>query len=206
MNQGRQYNLESCVVSLVQAMDAQQRGADRVELCVRLETEGMTPDIELVASLCDHLTIPIRVMIRATTDGYEADRQALLEMMREIDSLKHLPLDGFVFGVIKNNRVDREAMITLLQQAYPYHVTFHKAIDTSTHIADDIEWLNQFAQVDTILTSGNAIKAIDGVRQIRDMKSLFKGHTMAAGKITAEVLPSIHEQLQLQWYHGRSIL
>jgi copper homeostasis protein len=97
-------------------------------------------------------------------------------------------------------------MIILLRHAYPFHVTFHKAIDMSDDIADDIGWLNQFAQVDTLLTSGGAIKAVDGIDNILEMKSIFKGQIMAAGKIVPEVLPPLHSALRLEWYHGRSIV
>lgn len=206
MSPGREYQVESCVTSLAQAIDAQSRGADRVELCIRLETEGMTPDLQLTKSLCDHLHIPIRVMVRSTEEGYEVDAHALQQMIESITVLKQLPLDGFVFGVMKDNRIDRDAMVSLLQHAYPFPVTFHKAIDMSADIVDDIEWLNQFPQVDTILTSGGAIKAVDGVRHILEMKDKFRGSIMAAGKITPEVLNVLHEQLGLQWYHGRAIL
>jgi len=205
MSQDRAYMVESCVTSLAQAVDAQTHGADRVELCIRLETEGMTPDFQLVGSLCDQLDIPVRVMVRATTSGFEVDEHALQQMIESIQSLKVLPLDGFVLGVLKNNCIDRDAMQTLLQHAHPFPVTFHKAIDLSTNLSDDIEWLNQISQVDTILTSGGEVKAIDGVHSILSLKSIFKGHVMAAGKITPQVLPGLHEQLLLQWYHGRAI-
>jgi copper homeostasis protein len=206
MHSGRPYHLEACVTSLAQALEAQQKGADRVELCVRLETEGMTPDPSLVSSLCDQLQIPVRVMVRVTENGYEADVDALNEMIISIDALKKLPLDGFVFGVLKENRIDREAMLTLLRHAHPFPVTFHKAIDISENIHEDLEWLNQLPQVDTILSSGGAVKAIDGMDVILEMKSLFRGQIMAAGKVTPEVLPALHDRLQLKWYHGRAIL
>ena len=206
MSPGRDYKVESCVTSLAQAIDAQSRGADRVELCIRLETEGMTPDAELTKSLSDQLHIPVRVMVRATEAGYEADALALQHMLESIHALKQLPLDGFVFGVMKDDRIDRDAMIRLLQHAYPFPVTFNKAIDVSDDIAADIEWLNQFSQIDTILTSGGAIKAIDGVTGILEMKEMFRGNIMAAGKIIPEVLDVLHDQLGLQWYHGRAIL
>ncbi|MDZ4748051.1 MAG: copper homeostasis protein CutC [Saprospiraceae bacterium] len=206
MPPGRDYKVESCVTSLEQAIDAQSRGADRVELCIRLETEGMTPDLHLTQSLCDHLHIPIRVMIRATETGYEADAHALQRMTDSITALQPLSLDGFVFGVMKYNRIDREAMVMLLQCAYPFPVTFHKAIDKSDDMACDIQWLNQHPQIDTILTSGGAAKAIDGVKNILELKSMFKGDMMAAGKITPEVLSGLHDQLHLEWYHGRAIV
>ncbi len=126
------------MISLDQAIDAQAHGADRVELCVRLETEGMTPDLQLTASLCDHLQIPVRVMIRATEEGFEANAHELQQMIDAIETLKQLPLDGFVFGVMKDHHIDRDAMITLLHHAYPFPVTFHKAIDMADDISDDL--------------------------------------------------------------------
>ena len=206
MMQARKYNLESCVVSLAEAIKAEAYGANRVELCARLETEGMTPGVELTSSVCVHLHIPVRVMVRSTEVGFEADAQILQQMIEAVGILKKLPLDGFVFGVMKNNRIDREAMKKLLAPAYPLPVTFHKAIDLSEDINDDIIWLNQFQQVDTILTSGGAINATDGVDQINYLKSIFKGNVMAAGKITPVVLPALHKQLNLVWYHGRAIV
>lgn len=200
------YHLEACVVSLGQALDAQQKGAHRVELCIRLETEGMSPDFALAKSLCDHLDIPVRVMIRATESGFEADPATCQEMINSIQSLKALPLDGFVLGVIKDNQIDREVMKILLQHAFPFPVTFHKAIDLIEDIAAEVGWLNQLSQIDTILTSGGAIRATDGVSAILQMKDLFKGQVMAAGKITPDVLPELHDHLQLQWYHGRAIV
>ena len=206
MMQGRKYKLESCVTSLAQAIKAEALGANRVELCIRLETEGMTPDVDLTSSVCVHLQIPVRVMVRATEVGYEADAQVLQQMIDSITILKKLPIDGFVMGVMKNNRIDREAMKKLFAPAYPLPITFHKALDLSEDIKDDIQWLNLFSQVDTILTSGSAAHAVEGIDQINYLKSIFKGHVMAAGKITPDVLPMLHDALQLGWYHGRGIV
>ena len=200
------FQLEACVVSLSQAIEAEQKGADRVELCARLETEGMTPEFLLVKSLCENIHIPIRVMIRATESGYEADPSVLQEMIDSISALKQLPIDGFVFGLMKDSRIDRASMMTLIDHVGTFPVTFHKAIDASDDIMDDLTWLNQQEQVDTILTSGGAIKAIDGMETILEMKSLFRGQIMAAGKITPDVLPGLHAKLHLHWYHGRSIV
>ena len=145
-------------------------------------------------------------MVRATETGFEADTHVLQEMLDSIHVIKQLPLDGFVFGVMKNNRIDREGMKKLLAAAYPLPVTFHKAIDLSEDIKDDVEWLNLYSQVDTILSSGGALHAIDGTDQITYLQSIFTGQVMAAGKITPDVLPELHDKLKLEWYHGRGIV
>jgi copper homeostasis protein len=206
MAQGRPYKVEACVVSLEQAVQAQERGADRVEICSRLETEGMTPDMVLVRSLCQQLQIPVRVMIRSTENGFEVNENQLQEMLQSIIELKSLPVEGFVIGVMRHGRVDRQAMMTLIHHAFPFPITFHKAIDQSNDLLGDIEWLNQFPQIDTLLTSGGAVKATEGIGKILSMKSAFNGNIMEAGKITPVDLPVLHKRLHLGWYHGRAIV
>ena len=47
----RDYKLEACVESYDQAIRAFQAGADRIEICSKLETEGMTPGYDLVEKI-----------------------------------------------------------------------------------------------------------------------------------------------------------
>ena len=202
----KDYFLESCVTSLKDALHAEINGADRIEICARLETEGMTPDLELVKSILEKINIPLRVMIRETETGFEADEETLQKMISSIDQFKQLPIDGFVVGVLKNDCVDRDGMEQILNHAAPFPITFHKAIDLSKTKWSDIEWLNEQTIIDTILTSGGAEKATDGIEEILKMKTSFRGNIMAGGKITHDHLPTLHEKLQLKWYHGRKIV
>lgn len=193
-------------MSLAQALQAQKAGADRVEICSRLETGGMTPDEHLVTALCKQLAIPIRVMIRETEEGYEADDLILEKMLQSIEQIKKLPIDGFVIGVMKDHRIDRDAMKRIMLQASPIHITFHKALDESDQIPNDIEWLNAYVEIDTILTSGGAVTALTGAEKILQMKSIFRRTIMAGGKIIPEQLEVLHQMLNLKWYHGRGIV
>lgn len=202
----RGYQCESCVTSPEQAFEAQRRGADRIELCVRLETEGMTPDADLVAEVLDTVSIPVRVMIRHTEAGYAADDKVLGQMLDAIDMIRSWPVEGFVYGLLEHDRIDRARMEILLEHSFPFPVTFHKAIDAVTHLEEEIRWMNRFPQMDTLLTSGRAVRAIDGLEGIRFLRSLFNGQIMAAGKITPEILPQLHAELGLPWYHGRAIV
>ncbi len=206
MKSSRAYNLESCVVSLEEARRAQKRGADRVEVCASLEVDGLTPSFHLVSTICDHLKIPVRVMIRLTPEGFAADSDTLDDMIRTINEFKHLAIDGYVIGVMKDNRIDRYVMEELMKHTAPFPITFHKAIDLSDDIESDIEWLNQHHIIDSLLTSGGASKAMEGIGRILLIKNHFNGDVMAAGKITPEVLPVLAKQLQLKWYHGSAIV
>ena len=149
--------------------------------------------------------MPVRVMLRETEIGFEADDIIINKMVDSILKLKELKIEGFVFGILKENKIDREAMSVLLKAVSPLPVTFHKAIDTSIQLIEDLNWINNYPLIDTILTSGGAEKAIDGIEEILKMKNIFRGEIMAAGKITADHVSSLHKQLQLKWYHGRNI-
>lgn len=201
----KNYFLESCVTSFNDAQAAQNNGADRLEICSQLETEGMTPDIGLVKSILEKINIPVRIMIRETENGFEADDVTLQKMVSSIEQFKNLPIDGFVLGLLKDNRVDRESMDILLKHAAPFPITFHKAIDLSSEKWNDIAWMNDRDQIDTILTSGGADRAVDGLKEILKMKSQFKRSIMAGGKITEYQLPKVHRLLHLNWYHGKRI-
>jgi copper homeostasis protein len=200
------FHLEACITTVDEAVLAASRGADRLELCARLETEGMTSDRALVQQVLDAVDIPLRVMVRETETGYEADEDVLQSMIDSIMQLADLPIDGFVLGLIKDNRIDREKMHSLIEACGHHHITFHKAIDAVADIKSEIDFLNTCKTVDTILSSGGEVRAADGIAQLLIMKGVFQGHVMAAGKILAADIPALHEQLGLNWYHGRAII
>ena len=55
---------EVCVESLEDAVIAEKNGANRIELCGRLDLDGLTPSRKLIKETFSVLKIPIRVMIR----------------------------------------------------------------------------------------------------------------------------------------------
>lgn len=203
---GRPYRLEACVVSLEQAVRAAAQGADRLEICRDLETEGLTPDIHLVREICQEISIPVRILIRRTPVGYAADAKTLKDMRTDLRAFHALPVEGYVFGILRDGRVDIPAMEALLGETDGRPCTFHKAIDVSSNLAEDLELLNALTGVDTVLTSGGATRAITGIKGIRQISSAFRREVMGAGKILPEDLGPLHDALQLKWYHGRAIV
>ena len=55
---------EAAVGNLREALQAQERGADRIELCENLAEEGTTPSYGTIKVCRELLRIPIVVMIR----------------------------------------------------------------------------------------------------------------------------------------------
>ena len=56
--------IESCCTTLDEALSAQSRGADRIELCVDLSVGGVTPPRNLIRDVVAALTIPVNVLVR----------------------------------------------------------------------------------------------------------------------------------------------
>jgi copper homeostasis protein len=206
MPASRDYHIEACVENFEQAISAFQKGADRLEICSRLETEGMTPDFSFVEKVLAQMSIPIRVMIRENEEGFESDEGLMEKMKLSIEKFKSLSIEGYVIGILKNEKLDREVMEDLIAECYPLKVTVHKALDQSKNILADVGWLNQFENVDTLLTSGSKPTAMEGVEEILKMKDVFKGEVMAGGKIGVGNLEEVHRRLGLKWYHGRALV
>ena len=202
----RDYKLEACVESYDQAIRAFQAGADRIEICSKLETEGMTPGYDLVEKLLGEINIPVRVMIRETEAGFDIDPMVFEKMKSSIEKFKQLQIDGFVIGVLKNGRLDKVMMEKLFDVCNPYSCTVHKAIDSSEQMMEDARWLNGFENVDTILTSGGKRTVMEGMEEILKMKEVFGKDIMAGGKVVKGNVEELHERLGLRWYHGRAIV
>ena len=59
--------MESCCTTLEEALTAQTRGADRIELCTDLSVGGLTPPRDLIRNVVSTLSIPVNVLIRPSS-------------------------------------------------------------------------------------------------------------------------------------------
>ena len=75
---------EACVTSLPQALAAERAGADRLEVCTRISTGGLTPPLPLLVAVRASVTIPIHAMIRPLGGGYVYSTAELDAMTRFI--------------------------------------------------------------------------------------------------------------------------
>ena len=56
--------LEVCCYSMECALEAQRRGADRIELCAAPQEGGLTPSLGVLKSVREAVTIPVHPIIR----------------------------------------------------------------------------------------------------------------------------------------------
>ena len=205
----RSFIIEACVDSLEDAIKAEKAGADRIELCSRLDLDGLTPDFALTKSVQGSVNIPLRIMIRPREGDFYYSDDEVVEMIDAISKCRYLNVEGVVLGATTSNRqkLDHELIDELAQVAYPLKVTIHKVIDDCSAPLKEIEKLKSYQNVDSVLTSGQANTAEDGVEMLKSMNEAAGNEitVIGAGKITKSVIPELHAKLNLRAYHGRKI-
>ena len=74
--------IEVCVESVDQAIIAEEKGAQRLELCSQLELDGLSPPLDLIESVLKYISIPVKIMVRSRPGNFIYDDEDLEEMMR----------------------------------------------------------------------------------------------------------------------------
>ena len=167
--------IETCCTTFDEALSAQTRGANRIELCTDLAVGGLTPSRDLIREVVEALSIPVNVLIRPSVmpgpdraSGFPArdfvyDEDDLQQMTADIVFCKSIGAAGIVVGALTpEGTIDRAAMQRLIAAARPLPVTFHRAFDVCT--ADPFIALDQIIALGCarLLTSGQAPTAWEG--------------------------------------------
>ena len=199
---------EACVESFEKALEAQNNGADRIELCENLSVGGTTPSYGTVKVCLEKLNIPIFPMIRARGGNFVYSKDEIEIMKEDIKVFKDLGVKGLVLGCLtSDNKIDLELTKTLVNLAYPMEITFHKAIDEISNPLDYIEDLVNIG-IKRILTSGGKATALEGKDLINEMikKSNGRLKIVVAGKVTKENLNELSNLISADEFHGKLIV
>lgn len=195
---------EVCLESVDSAVAAERGGADRVELCANLTEGGTTPSIGTVELCRAQVGIDIMVMIRPRGGDFLYSDREYACMMRDIDRMRGLGIDGFVFGLLTaDGQVDRVRTRRLIELARPLPVTFHRAFDVA---ADPLAALDTLIElgVDRLLTSGQAESVPAGLPLIRQLIERADGRIsiMPGAGITPENVATVLSQTGAREYHA----
>lgn len=200
--------LEACVENMTEALKAEEKGANRIELCENLAVGGTTPTVGTLKVCKKYLSIPVFVMIRPRGGNFVYTEKEKEVMKEDLIRLKEAGADGLVMGMLTpERRVDLETLYYFLEMARPLPVTFHKAIDETHDILFELNRLKE-AGVDRVLSSGGAFAAIEGVEMLKSMihQAGRRMKIVVAGKVTKENLASHIEMIPAKEFHGRKIV
>ncbi len=200
---------EACVETLEDALAAEKRGANRIELCSALDQDGLTPSEDLTRSCVQNLSIPVMAMVRPRGGNFVYTEEEIQQMEAEIEFFKQSGVAGVVFGLLTvDGDIDMEKTSRLAQLAIPLEVTFHKAIDYSNDILKSFQQLNAIDGITRVLTSGGMDTAWNGRDVLKQMQDLpdRRIKIIAAGKVLPENRERIADYTGAAELHGKRIV
>ncbi len=181
--------LEVCCGGWDSVRAAVEGGAVRIELCSRLEADGLTPvweDLQTARRLYPELRI--HVLVRPREGDFVYSPQELLEIMAQMDRARELGADALVIGCLTpEGDVDTDALARLMPYAGGLPVTFHRAFDRCRNPFQALEDIIA-AGCRRILTSGQATTALEGADLIRALQERAAGRILLlpGGGVTPE--------------------
>lgn len=173
--------MAACTVEVVcstveDVVAAASGGADRVEFCSHLPSGGLTPGRALIEEArreAQARGLVFRVLIRPREGDFVYTASERLSIVREAEALMSLGLDKVVTGGLNAQGRPDAALLKELDEAVGLqHVVFHRAIDEAVDMKLAAFVLHQ-AGIRTVLSSGGAVRAVDGGEGL--------GHLLAAG-------------------------
>jgi copper homeostasis protein len=195
---------ELCAENLESALAAQEGGADRIELCADLAVGGLTPPGGLMTEAVGALDIPVHVLIRPRAGDFVFSFGEFDAMRRQVDAVKRAGASGIATGILlPNGCVDIERTRALIDQARPMDVTFHRAFDETTNLAQALEDVIE-AGADSLLTSGGAPNVLTGAATIRVLAEQAGGRIplIAGGGLRLETLAEVIRISGIFCVHG----
>jgi copper homeostasis protein len=161
--------VEAAVESLAGALAAESAGADRIELCVNLDSGGTTPGETLIDDVVRGAHIPVFVLIRPRAGDFVYTRPEIDTMIREIALARSSGVAGIVTGALNPDRtVDVDHTAALVRATGGLPVTFHRAFDSTPNLTDALEQVID-AGASRVLTSGGAATALEGAAAIASL-------------------------------------
>jgi len=199
--------LEIACFNLESALIAQKSGADRVELCADMSVGGTTPTIEMIQQARENLTIDLYVMIRPRGGNFVYSEVEFQQMKSEIETIKKLGVNGFVFGILNEDKtINIEQNKVLVELAKPFSCTFHRAFDEVLDYEKALEdvILSGFS---TILTSGTFPNVMEGKEVLKQLviQANNRIEIMPGGGLRSTNISELNEIVNANWYHSSAI-
>lgn len=200
--------LEVIACSLEDALAAEEGGASRIELTVRLDQDGLTPPLELARDVARSVHIPVRAMLRDRADFEIGSLDDLAGLQQQAMDLAETGIEGLVAGFVSGNSLDFEALEAILSAVPGVRFTIHRAIESTRDPVATLRQLRRFPNVDRALVSGGPGSIEDWKARLADYREAFgTGRKLiVGGGLTFDMLPVLREDAGLTVFHlGRAV-
>lgn len=163
--------LEICCYSMECAVTAQQKGADRIELCAAPKEGGLTPSYGVLKSVREAVSIPVHPIIRPRGGDFCYSTGEFRAMLDDVAQVNALGFPGLVIGLLdEDGHIDMSRMRQVMAAAKGMAVTFHRAFDMCVDPQQAYENLTELG-VARILTSGQQSSAEKGLSLITELNA-----------------------------------
>ena len=162
--------VEICSNSRRPAQHAKVGGADRIELCSRLEVGGTTPQAEDITYCVQQLQLRTHVLVRPREGNFTYSDAEFALICEQVEMCKRAGAHAVVVGFLTpDGRIDEAKTRHVVELAAPMEVTFHRAFDEMTE--DPLEALEKVigCGCHRILTSGCRPSAEEGIDTLRQL-------------------------------------
>ncbi|MEI7575650.1 MAG: copper homeostasis protein CutC [Armatimonadota bacterium] len=157
--------VEVIACSPEEVVAVQEGGADRIELCCALEVGGLTPS-KALSEMAIEGDVPVAVMVRPRTGGYQYSQGEIDFMCREISWFAERGADFIVVGASNpDDTLNLEAMKHFQDAATGTPMVCHRVFDQTPDLEKALEQLVQLGYRRT-LTSGARKTAAEGADMI----------------------------------------
>ncbi len=199
--------LEIACFNLESALFAQENGADRVELCAEMHLGGTTPKIETIKKTKENLSIDVYVMIRPRGGNFVYSKEEFQQMKSEIEKIKNLNVNGFVFGILnEDSAINIEQNTELVNLAKPIPCTFHRAFDEVDNYKSALEDVISCGFA-TILTSGTFSNVMEGKEVLKELVLQANNRIiiMPGGGLRSKNISELDKLVNAAFYHSSAI-
>lgn len=204
--------IEVIVLNAEEARQAQQLGADRLELVRSIDQGGLTPSDTTIEQVLQSVTIPVQVMVRPHSKHFYYDDDELTEMIEGIKRTLPVQNKRIVFGgLTRDHTVDERALSKIIEAIPAIDITFHRAFDEVRSQKEAYDTLCAYSSnVKRILTSGGAKQCIDGLEQLKQLQVLSTNvngpQIMPGSGLDASNITLIHSEVGAAQYHfGKNV-
>ncbi len=170
--------LEVCCGNIDSVKAAVEGGADRIELCSRLDLDGLTPTREMLreaVNLCRPAGVIVHVLIRSREGDFVYSEEEVAQMADEIDMAMEEGADGIVIGALTaEGDIDADAYKRWIDRVrrdgdnLRCNVTFHRAFDVCRNPMESIGVIARLG-CNRILTSGQKPSAEEGIPMLKEL-------------------------------------
>lgn len=196
--------LEVCCGDIASVRAASEGGAQRVELCDRLDLDGLTPSIQMMREARAVPGLRLHVLIRCREGNFAYNNDEINEMVESIKVAREVGADGVVIGALTpQGDVDVVAVKRMMCEAQGMQVTFHRAFDVCRNPHEALEQIITLG-CHRILTSGQAPNAVEGIPLLSELVQRAAGRIiiMPGAGVNEVNASKILEETGAQEIHG----